>query len=61
MGENIHEPGDKPDYNQQPARAPEACSVDPHERRDPKSSLGKAIFLFACLGAVVLVLWLTAG
>ncbi len=55
MGENIHEPGDKPDLNYGSGRKPAGPS-DSHEKRDSKSSLGKAAFLIFCLAATAFVI-----
>ncbi len=55
MGENIHEPGDKPNYHSAPARSRGGEAAKP-ERDERKNSLGKAAFLIFCLAATALVI-----
>ena len=61
MGENIHEPGDRPVEDDWPPRVPDRSqSGSSPKETDPKSSKGKAFLLFTALAGVALAIWLFA-
>ena len=57
MPENIHEPGDVPRDDATAKPGPQGEPGAPYRETDPKSSAGKAAWLFAGLAAIVAAIW----